>query len=53
MNNEKLLKVLREMEKVKSNIGDSKSYLLIHAIINMMEREEILNEYCEIYEVQQ
>ena len=52
MNIEKLLKILHEMEKVKSNIGDSKSYLLIHAIINMMESEEFLNEYAEIYEVQ-
>ena len=52
MNLEKLLKVLREMEKVKSDIGDSKSYLLVHTIINMIESEEILNEYAEIYEVE-
>lgn len=52
MNTEKLLKVLHEMEKVKSDIGDSKSYLLVHAIINMIESEESLDEYAEIYEVQ-
>lgn len=52
MNAEKLLKVLHEMENVKSNIGDSKSYLLIHTIINMIESEEILDEYAEIYEVE-
>lgn len=40
------------MENVKSAIGDSKSYLLVHTIIAMIESEEILDEYAEIYEVQ-
>lgn len=49
---EKLLKVLHEMETTKSAVGDEKSYLLVHAIIDMIENEEVLDEYCEIYEVE-
>jgi hypothetical protein len=52
MDIKKLLKVLHEMENVKSDVGDAKSYLLVHAIIDMIENPEVLDEYCEIYEVE-